>query len=335
MRNPAACGIIETGDNVSDSILLLHGTDPYSIKQAAEQAVADAKIALDDVLSFDMEETPLEEAIEAAMTIPFFSDRKAVILRNATFLTAKPAKDMPQDVNVLARYFEHPSPATLLIVLVPSDKLECKKELLSLLELHGSIRKFETAKKQDLYEMARSIVATDGMRFEPDALEELIRRIDENVTMLERELEKIRLYAMDADVITLAMIESITPRNLEDNVYELINQIVAKNKATAMRMLQDLTRLNVDPVYLMQALSGKFQELLTAKALIKSKMTYEEMMRHFGYSKGRMYYVQKNASEMDADLLARYLDDLGTLDFKVKSGQIDKLMGFEMFLMSI
>lgn len=320
---------------MSDSILLLYGTDPYSIKQAADQAVADAQIALDDVLSFDMEETPLEEAIEAAMTIPFFSERKAVILRNATFLSPKPAKDLVQDVNVLARYFEHPSPATLLVVVVPSDKLECKKELLSLLELHGRALKFETAKKQDLYDIARSVVAGGGMKIEPDALEELIRRIDENPTMLERELEKLRLYALGKSVITLSMVEAITPRNLEDNVYELINQIVAKNKTTAMRMLQDLTRLNVDPVFLMQALSGKFQELLTAKALIKAKKTYEEMMKHFGYSKGRMYYVQKNASEMDADLLARYIDDLGTLDFKVKSGQIDKLMGFEMFLLSI
>jgi DNA polymerase III subunit delta len=100
-------------------------------------------------------------------------------------------------------------------------------------------------------------------------------------------------------------------------------------------MLQDLVRLNVDPVYLMTALSGKFQEILTAKALIKSKKTFEDMMKHFGYSKGRMYYVQKNASEMDADLLARYIDELETLDYKVKSGQLDKLLGFEMFLLAI
>jgi DNA polymerase-3 subunit delta len=150
---------------VSDSILLLYGTDPYSIKQAADQAVADARIALDDVLSFDMEETPLEDAIEAAMTIPFFSERKAVILRNATFLSPKPPKDLVQDVNVLARYFEHPSPATLLVVVVPSDKLECKKELLSLLELHGRALKFEAAKKQDLYDIARNLVADGGMKF--------------------------------------------------------------------------------------------------------------------------------------------------------------------------
>jgi DNA polymerase-3 subunit delta len=320
---------------VSDSILLFYGNAPYSIKQATEQAIADAKIALEDVLFFDMEETSLEEAVEAAMTIPFFSERKAVVMRNATFLTAKPSKDMPQDINVLSRYFEHPSPSTLLIVIVPADKLECKKELLSLLELHGAAKKFEAARKQDLYDIARTAFQEDGLTIEPDALEELIRRVDENAMMLDREVEKLRMFAHQKTRITLAMIEQATPRNLENNIFELINQIVAKNRTTAMKMLQDLVRLNVDPVYLMTALSGKFQEILTAKALIKSKKTFEDMMRHFGYSKGRMYYVQKNASEMDADLLARYIDELETLDFKVKSGQIDKMLGFELFLLAI
>lgn len=335
MRIARSHDIIRDGDIVSDSILLYYGNDPYSIKQAIDQAIADANIALEDVLSFDMEETSLEEAVEAAMTIPFFSDRKAVVMRNATFLTSKPSKDMPQDVNVLSRYFEHPSPSTLLIVAVPSDKLECKKELLTFLELHGYAKKFETAKKQDLYDLARSAFQEDGMTIEPDALEELIRRVDENALMLDREVEKLRMFALHKSRITLSMIEQATPRNLEDNVYELINQIVAKNRTTAIRMLQDLVRLNVDPVYLMTALSGKFQEILTAKALIKSKKTFEDMMKHFGYSKGRMYYVQKNASEMDADLLARYIDELETLDYKVKSGQLDKLLGFEMFLLAI
>lgn len=320
---------------MSDSILLYYGTDPYQIKQAADNAVAQAGIALEDVLTFDMEEADLGEAVEAAMTIPFFSERKAVVLRNCAFLCAKPAKEATADPTLLFRYFEHPSPSTLLVVLVPSDKLEIKKDILSLLELHGTIERFESSKKQDLYEIVRAAFLQDHLTIEPDALEELVRRVDENATMLDHEVRKLASFATGKRTVTLAMIEAATPRNLEDNVYELVNQIVAKNRTAAMRLLQDLTRLNVDAVYLTTLVASKFQEILTAKALIKNKKTFDEMMKHFGYSKGRMYYVQKNASEMDADLLARYIDELETLDYKIKSGQLDKLLGFELFLLGI
>jgi DNA polymerase III subunit delta len=320
---------------VSENIVLLYGSDLFKIKQATIQRLEEQKIDVDNTQVFDMDEIDVAEAVNAAMTIPFLCDRKAVVLLNVGFFSGKILKDLTHDVAYLLDYFAHPADSTLLIMQVPFEKIDLKKDQIALIEMHGKIEKFEASKKQDLYEFVRAAFAESRQTIDSDALEELIRRVDENPQMLEREIEKLKMYALGHGRITLAMIDEATPKNLEDNIFELINQIIAHNGRAAVRILSDLTKINIDPVYILSALSSKLQEILYAKALVRQKTPMEEMMKYFGYSKGRMYYVQKNATDVSDELLHRYLNELETLDYKIKSGQIDKLLGLELFLFTI
>ena len=52
-------------------------------------------------------------------------------------------------------------------------------------------------------------------------------------------------------------------------------------------------------------------------------------------SPNRAYYMIKNVSEFPIDKIKKYLDALAVLDFKIKSGQVDKKIGFEEFLLNI
>ncbi|MCK7484139.1 MAG: DNA polymerase III subunit delta [Bacillus subtilis] len=320
---------------MSENIVLLMGNDLYKIKQATLERLTEQHIDAEDTQVFDMDEINVAEAVNAAMTIPFLCDRKAVVLLNVGFFSGKVVKDIDHDVAYLLDYFAHPSEATLLILQIPYEKIDLKKDILALIQMRGVIIKFEASKKQDLYEVVRAAFAKSRQTIDGDALEELIRRVDEQPQMLEREIEKLQMYSLGRSVVTLDMIEDATPKNLEDNLFELINQIIAKNSRQAVRILSDLTKINIDPVFILSALTAKLQEILYAKALIRQKTTFEDMMKYFGYSKGRMYYVQKNATEVVDELLHRYLNELEALDYKIKSGQIDKLLGLELFLFTI
>jgi DNA polymerase-3 subunit delta len=62
------------------------------------------------------------------------------------------------------------------------------------------------------------------------------------------------------------------------------------------------------------------------------KSSQEAIMKFFNATKGRAYYILKNANEIPEQKLFQYLSELEMLDYQIKSGQIDKKIGLEMFL---
>ena len=321
---------------MENRLVILYGLDTYRIKQRTIHYLEKSQIDEADTQVFDLDEWNVDELVNASMTIPFFSEKKAVVGLNASFLAGqKGAKDTFHDVDYLYRYFASPSESTLLILQVPGDKLSIPKPVMALLDLNAEVEKFDLSNKYDLYEIARVLFQKEQLSITPDALEELVNRCDESAVMMEKEIEKISTYAMDSSVITIEMIQTLTPKNLEDNVFELVNQLVSRNIKQGLRMLADLSKMNVDPTVILSALSNKFLEIAHAKALLKQKTSPEEMMKYFGYSKGRMYYVQKNANEVPIELLTKCINDIEQIDYKIKSGQIDKKLALELFILGL
>ncbi len=321
---------------MSKRIIILVGEDLFRLKQRTQDWLNESQISESDVEVYDLEETPVEEVINAALTIPFLSDNKAVVCLRANCLgDSKLAKEMESSMAVFMRYFSNPHETTLLILQVPLPALSISKTMKDLLEKNAIVEVFESSKKQDLYEEVRNLLYKEGKSITPDALEELIIRSNESSVMLDQEVAKIMAFKQHQDLITLSDIETITPKNVEDNIFELINQIVARDRLHALKLLKDLLKKNVDSVMILSMLSSKFLELVHAKALVKQKASQEDMMKYFNYSKGRLYYVQKNAKEIPDDVLEQYIDQLSEYDFKIKSGQMDKQLALELFLFSL
>jgi DNA polymerase-3 subunit delta len=59
----------------------------------------------------------------------------------------------------------------------------------------------------------------------------------------------------------------------------------------------------------------------------------KDIQKHFKVSRGRAYYMVKNARDVTKAQLDRYLNRLSDLDVAIKSGKTDKQLGLEMFLL--
>lgn len=321
---------------MDERLVILVGEDLFRLKQRTQEWLKLAKISESDTETYDLEETPVEEVINSAMTIPFLSERKGVVgLRALCLGDSKLAKEMESSMEYLYRYFSAPSESTLLILQVPLPALSIPKTAKDLLALYGVVEVFESSKKQDLYQEVKTLLHAHNKTIHPDALEELIIRTNESSVMLDHEVAKIVAYTQNQSVVTLTDIETITPKNVEDNIFELINQIVVRDRSHALKLLKDLLKKNVDSVSILSMLASKFLELVHAKALMKQQVSLEDMMKYFNYSKGRLYYVQKNAKEIPDEVLSQYIDQLSEYDFKIKSGQMDKQLALELFIFGL
>ncbi len=319
--------------NLEKNLYVLYGQDSFYLKEELNKIIKMERIENEAIEYFDSDETLLEDIIASAMTIPFLTEEKAVVLQNARFLsTAKGQKEEDNQLIAFERYLKNPNPTTLFIILVPEPSLDKKKQVVKQLLDHAEVIECIKEQNEDTYAKIKGILHANNFQIDANALQQFISRTSYDSLTMMNELEKLMLFSEGKTQITMDMVRQVVSRNLEENIFNLVNAMLAKDKHLMMSLYADLLELNVDPVWMIGVIVSKFQEILYTKEMLSQKKSFEEIMKYFSASKGRVYYMTKNARDTDDQALFVYLSKLENLDYEIKSGKIDRFIGLEMFL---
>ena len=82
-------------------------------------------------------------------------------------------------------------------------------------------------------------------------------------------MKKLLLYAEDLDYVGIDIIKRVITKNVEDNVYEITNNILDNNRSKALEIYNDLIQHSEDPLRILGILVNKYREILYVKLLIK------------------------------------------------------------------
>lgn len=286
-------------------------------------------ISSEDTETYDFEESLVDDVVSSAMTIPFLSEKKAVVWTNALFLSAA---GPTMENTIVEQFLLNPNPTTILIVVCPTATLDKKRKIVKLFLEHSEVILCNKDEQKDLYGEIKRIIKEQGKSIEANALQQFISRVGNDSMTMMNELDKLLLYCQDMDRIDIQTVREVTSRNLEENIFSLVNALLGKDDQLIMHIYRDLLTMNIDPVWMMGVIMSKFQEILYTKELLNQKYSFEEVMKYFQASKGRVYYMVKNAKDTSEEELYDYMTKLEQLDYHIKSGQIDKFIGIEMFL---
>lgn len=123
---------MQIANNDLSNVYLLYGTEAYfieeTLKRLKRQLNEQGEV---EIITFDMEEKSVDEVMYEADTIPFFSDKKLVIAKNAFFLkaTEKGKEKVIHDTVSLEKWLQSPSPTAIVVFIAPYEKLDERKKL--------------------------------------------------------------------------------------------------------------------------------------------------------------------------------------------------------------
>ena len=320
---------------MSDSVFLFYGSDTYIIKAKTNQLIQKHHIDDFNVTMYDMEEVDIEDALNDASTIPFMCEKKAVIVKNAYFLSSqkKPKKEIKHNIDAFNRYLENPVNDTLFIVHAPYDKLDERKAITKFLKSHSTVEACAPLKNQDLRSWVKRQLGKNDIAIDPEAINEVLSRVENNTEVLVNETQKLILYSEGSRKVDIDTVRKVVTKNVEDNVYEIANMLLVNNRSKALEAYNDLVMHSEDPLRILGILANKYREILHTKLLIKSGKDKGEIAKYFNANSGRAFYIMKNARGVSTDLVHRHLKTLEDIDYKIKTGQIDKKIGLELFIL--
>ena len=305
---------------------LLYGTNDYLINQEIEKLKEKNNITDNDVTRYDYTETLIKDIIDDATLVPLFSNKKMIIVDNSTIFESTSKKE---DTVVLEKYLSSTNDFTILIFIDKVDKLDERKKIYKLLKDNNSVIECNTLNINNLVKEK-----FESYKIDSSTITKFINRVGTNPYNLINEIEKLKIFKINEKVITDEDIK-FASKNIEDNIFDLINYIVNKNSEKVIDIYHDLLSRGFEPIAILVLIANQFRIILQSKLLYYKGYTEKDIASTLSIHPYRVKLAIQNSRNYSNELLIEYIDKLATLDYEIKSGEKDADTGLELFLLGI
>jgi DNA polymerase-3 subunit delta len=262
------------------ALALLHGSDEQLLEDALGLVIrglfADAsELALGrEVLEGN--EVSVEAVVQSAMTLPFMTRRRLVVVRRAQALAAKGAE-------ALAAYARDPNPATCLLLLA-DEALGASRErrtdhwLLTAVP-STAIVTLPLRRGRALEDWLKQRAAADALVVTDEAARLLVQWVGEDSARLLGETRKAALAGgPDNRKVGVNEVTAIVGEHRVSEVFELTRAVERRDLGLALRTLDRLLATE-EPVFLLALLTRSVRQALTVRDLAAAGQSVEQIAR--------------------------------------------------------
>lgn len=320
-------------------VYLCYGPEKYKMREFI-QVLTDLLIEPEHkefaVSKFDLSEVSLSAVLEDAETLPFMVPKKLVIAKNALFFTgAKESSKIEHHLDRLTDYLKSPAEHTVVVFTVDADKLDERKKIVKALKDLEAAVPFLSLSPDELQQWVAKQAQQLGFTFTGEAADQLILYTGGNLQSLSAEIEKISLYVGVGAEASVDVIDQLVARSTEQNVFILIEDIVNVRLERAFVILEELLKQREEPIKIAALIARQFRIMLQVKELSKQGYSQQQMASQIGLHPFAVKVAEGQARKYDIEKLSRIMSQLADLDFQMKTGKIDKVLGLELFLLRL
>ena len=311
---------------------LFYGLETFLVEKEVKKIIKQANVEELGISKYDLEETLLDDILEDASMISLFDEKKVILVENAYVFTRKVVKNpLNHDLQKLTDYLNNPNPTTILIFTIEYEKIDSVKKITKAIKKNGIVKEFN--KTGQLQNIVKDMLGEYKMSFQD--LSFFIDRVGNNLLIIEQELEKIKNYKLDNYSITRDDIIQLTHKNIDIDIFALIESIVSKNKEKAMEIYNEMIKRNEEPIKIIVMLANQFRIIYQAKELYKMGYTGDNIASQLGIHPYRIKLALASANKYSSEVLLQAIDQLAELDINIKSGKCDKNLALELFILSL
>lgn len=308
------------------NIYVIASTDQATIQDEIKKIFTKFKDI--ERVNYDLSETEIERVIEDLDTYNFLSSKKGVVATNASFLsTDKIKSEVEHNLKALEKYIENPNPDNILIFVVNS--LDKRKKIVTTLLNNATLIEKELNLKELIQERL------EEYKVDSKTQNYLIDYCGNNNERVLNEIEKLKTYKLAEKEITISDINEVVIRNMEDNIFNLVDNILKGNKQKVFAAYQDLLLQGEQPASILSKLANKIRLIYQVKVLAKVGKSDQEIGKSLNIHPYPVKLARESSYNYTESMLTEYLEKLAQVDYDMKSGSTTAELSFEIFMASI
>lgn len=306
-----------------NQIYLLYGAEAYLRKQYRDR-LKNAIIG-DDNMNYhyyEGKDISIGEVIDQAETLPFFAERRLIILENSGFFKSGGEQ--------LAEYLSAPSDTTFFLFV--ETEVDKRSRLYKAASSKGCAVEFAIQDENTLKKWILGMVKKENKKISESALNFLLEKTGTDMENIRKETEKLFCYCMDKEAITEADIEEICTKRIGNHIFDMVSAIADKKQKQALELYYELLAQKEPPMRILFLIARQFNLLLQVKEL-KGKgyqnKAIGEKVGLPGFIAGK-YVVQ--ASRFKTREIRDAVEACVAAEEAIKTGRLNDNMSVEMLL---
>ncbi len=301
----------------------LYGSEAY-LKLYYKNALIKSIIG-DDTMNisvFDQDNASVSEIIGQGQTLPFFSDKRLIVIDGVTF-----NKD---DAEKICEFLEEIP--DYLYILFTADEIDKRSKLYKTASAKGAVVSIESFEGDKLKRWAASVLKRGGKKITERDMEYFLSLVGKDMTNIDSELNKLIDYTFGKDIITAGDIDDVTTRQIDDNIFKMIEKMGERRQKEALDYYYDLLALKEPPFKILSLIARQFNHILQAKELLALRETDASIASKLKIPPFAVKKITYQASKYDNKTLMEILEACASTDEDIKSGRIRDRLGVELLI---
>lgn len=320
-------------------IYLFQGTQQYLIQRLRGSIIEQAVDVPDrdfNVSIYDLNDTPIEVALEDAMTLPFLGEKRVVILENPLFLTGETKKaKVEHDLDAFMSYIKNPSESSIMVIEAPYEKLDKRKKVVKLLEAESVSYEVNHVGEKELYELLKEEASHYNTSYSKEAHERLLGLVGFQVAQLVSEVHKLSLFSGERGTIDRSTVELLATRSLESNVFDLVDHVMRGRTEAALHLLDDLFRQKEEPIRLLALLMRQVRIMLQTQLFQSQGYSQKQIASRLKLHPYAVKIAGEQGKRFDPRQLKQALVWCSDADYAMKTGEKEKEMTLQLLIHQI
>ena len=306
-------------------IYLLYGEEAYLKKQYKDK-LHYAIVLPDDTMNYAYYEGKginAKEVIDLAETLPFFAERRLIILENSGFFkNASPE---------LSDYIKE-LPETTSMIFVESE-IDKRGKLYKAAKDKGRVVELGRQDESTLLQWIAGSVRRENKQVTEQVIRFFLTKVGTDMENIQRELEKLFCYTLDKSEITAQDVEEICTTQITNQIFDMVNAVAEKQQRKALDYYYDLVALKEPPMRILFLLTRQFRLLLEVKDMDKRGYPRKEIASKVGLHPFVVGKYQEQARAFSSKALREIIEDSVDMEEAVKTGRLSDMLGVELFIM--
>ena len=208
------------------------------------------------------------------------------------------------------------------------------KKLWGAMEKNGMLVEFQKQNQRDLISWIGRHFAAAGKKITPDLCNYLIDITGGTMTALSGEISKICAYSGSEEVCK-ADIDAVVEPVLDAVVFQMTDLLGQKAYGAALLKLQQLLKMQQEPIAILGAIGGHFRRLSTARILLDNGRNADDLMKMTGLKDYPARKTIAAASRFSAAFYQRAAELVLESDVKMKTSVDDPERILEVLILQL
>lgn len=208
------------------------------------------------------------------------------------------------------------------------------KKLWEVVSKNGELIEFAKQNQRDLVAWITRHFAANGKRINPDLCVYLIDITDGTMTSLAGEISKICAYS-GSDEIRRSDIDAVTDPVLDAVVFQMTDLLGQGEYGGALVKLQQLLKMQQEPIAILGAIGGHFRRMATARTLLDHGKNASDLMRLCGIADYPARKTMSAAGRFSAKFYAKAAELVLDSDRQMKTSFDDPKRILEILIMEL